>query len=120
MIYDSERKILEILWDKGDTTAKVLSDLLEQSIGWNRNTTYTVIKKCVAKGLVERIEPHFVCRALVSRDTARAEAANTLLDGWFGGSVEMLVCALLDRQDIPPAELAQLKKRLAEREGSDG
>ncbi len=120
MIYDSERKVLEILWDRGDTTAKVLSDILSQTIGWNRNTTYTVIKKLVDKGLVERIDPHFICHPLVSRDTAQAQAAHSLLDGWFGGSVEMLFCSLLDRREIPEAELAHLRERLAEKEDTHG
>ncbi len=120
MIYDSERKILEILWDRGDTTAKILSDTLAETVGWNRNTTYTVIKKCVDKGLVERIDPHFLCHALVTRDAAQAQAAHSLLDGWFGGSAAMLFCSLLDRQEIPEAEMAALRERLAEKEDTHG
>ncbi len=118
-IFDSERNILNILWDKGDTTAREIAEILAETVGWNRNTTYTVIKKCVTKGLVERIDPHFFCHALVSRETAQAEAVHSLLDGWFGGSTELLVCSLLDRKELSAKDLDELKKRLAEPERED-
>ncbi len=118
-IYDSERNILNLLWDRGDITAREIAEILAETVGWNRNTTYTVIKKCVAKGLVERIEPHFFCRALVSREAAQAEAVHSLLDVWFGGSTELLVCSLLDRKELSAKELDELKKRLADTERED-
>ena len=46
-LFDSEWKVMEVLWQDGDTTAKELSLRLADSAGWNKNTTYTVIKKCV-------------------------------------------------------------------------
>ena len=42
-LFDSEWKVMEVLWQEGDTTAKALSLRLADSAGWNKNTTYTVI-----------------------------------------------------------------------------
>lgn len=64
-LYDSELKVMEILWKEGELTAGQIAKILKEEIGWNRNTTYTVIKKCIEKGAVERIEPKFRCRALL-------------------------------------------------------
>ena len=58
-LYDSELKVMEILWKEGELTAGQIAKILKEEIGWNRNTTYTVIKKCIEKGAVERIEPKF-------------------------------------------------------------
>lgn len=49
-LFDSELKVMGVLWREGDQTAKHISDILKTEIGWNMNTTYTVIKKCIAKG----------------------------------------------------------------------
>ena len=49
-LFDSEIKVMEVLWKEGDLTAKQLADILSEKIGWNKNTTYTVIKKCISKG----------------------------------------------------------------------
>lgn len=49
-LFDSERKVMEQLWEKGDRTAKELAEDLAAQVGWSKTTTYTVIKKCVDKG----------------------------------------------------------------------
>ena len=49
-LFDSELKIMELLWAQGDMTAKELAEKLSLTVGWNKNTTYTVLKKLVEKG----------------------------------------------------------------------
>ena len=39
-LFDSEWKVMEVLWQEGDTTAKALSLRLADSAGWNKNTTF--------------------------------------------------------------------------------
>ena len=57
-LFDSERKVMEVLWDAAqDLPAREVARRLEQSVGWNKNTTYTVIKKCVEKEAIERRSP---------------------------------------------------------------
>ena len=51
-LYDSELKVMEVLWKEGDDSAKHISEILNAEIGWNKNTTYTVIKKCVAEATI--------------------------------------------------------------------
>lgn len=60
-LFDSERKVMEVLWDHGDLSAKELADRLKELVGWSKTTTYTVIKKCIDKKAVSRSEPGFVC-----------------------------------------------------------
>ena len=48
-LFDSERKVMEVLWDHGDLSAKELADRLKELVGWSKTTTYTVIKKCIDK-----------------------------------------------------------------------
>ncbi len=60
-IFDSEIKVMEIVWENEPITAKQVSVIAAQTIGWNKNTTYTVIKKLEAKGFIKRDEPNFVC-----------------------------------------------------------
>lgn len=40
-LFDSELKIMDVLWTEGDTTAKKISDILKKQVGWHVNTTYT-------------------------------------------------------------------------------
>ena len=42
-LFDSELKVMGVLWREGDCTAKHISDVLKQEVGWNMNTTYTPV-----------------------------------------------------------------------------
>ena len=64
-LFHSELKIMNVLWTQGDVTAKHISNVLKEEIGWNMNTTYTLIKRCIKKGAIERLEPNFICHALI-------------------------------------------------------
>ena len=63
-LFDSELKVMDILWKEGDVKAKHVADVLTKAFGWNKNTTYTLIKRCIKKGAIERSEPDFICHAL--------------------------------------------------------
>ena len=59
-IFDSELRVMEILWENGAMHAREIAYILEAEIGWNVNTTYSTLKKLVAKGAIKRQEPRFL------------------------------------------------------------
>ena len=113
-LFDSELKIMDVLWRRGKTPAKEIADELGNTVGWNKNTTYTVIKKCVQKGFIERLEPNFVCRALVSKEQAVQDDAREFINSVFDGSVPMLFSALLSQKSLSKEELEELKRMINE------
>ena len=116
-LFDSEWKVMEVLWQQNDQTAKAVSLHLAQSAGWNKNTTYTVIKKCIDKGAIERREPNFVCHALISKQQAQTEEAQSLVDKVFVGSAELLFASLLSDRSLSKEELDRLKALVEAHEG---
>ena len=108
-LFDSEWKVMEVLWQQNDQTAKAISLHLAQSAGWNKNTTYTVIKKCIDKGAIERREPNFVCHAAITKRQAQKEEADSLVDKVFGGSAELLFASILSDRSLSKDELARLR-----------
>ena len=108
-LYDSELKVFDILWANGDTTAKKLSEILSEQVDWRKTTTYTVIKKCVDKGVVERQEPNFVCRARISREQAQEMQTTELINKMYGGMSDQLVASILWRKDLSAEEIQRLK-----------
>lgn len=114
--FDSELKVMDVLWKEGDMTAKRISEILGESIGWNVNTTYTVIKKCIAKGGIERTEPNFMCHALVLKEDVQRSEMHDLVDRIFDGSAGKLFAALIDSKTISRSEIEQLKKLVDELE----
>lgn len=114
-LFDSERRVMEVLWAAdAPLTAKQIAVTLGESIGWNKNTTYTVIKKCIDKGAIERREPNFQCVPLIRREDARRQAAAELVDKVFDGSASLLFASLINGRRLPPEEVQRLRAMLDE------
>ena len=111
-LFDSEWKVMDELWENGDLSAKELSQRLNSCVSWNKNTTYTVIKKCVDKGAIVRLEPNFICHALISL----REETQALLDRAFDGSAELLMASLLGQETLSPETLERLRRMIEEQD----
>ncbi len=109
-LFDSELKVMSVLWKEGDLTAKAISDILKSEIGWNMNTTYTVIKKCIAKGAIARSEPNFLCHALVSKPEVQEAETDELIGKLYDGSIDKLFAALLSRKKLTSHQIEELKQ----------
>ena len=109
-LFDSEAKVMEILWAKSPVSAKEVSLTAARTIGWNKNTTYTVLKKLEAKGLIRRDEPGFLCTPLVSKAEMQKLEATSLVKKVFGGSRSALFSALLEDEPLSAEELGALRE----------
>ena len=105
---------MDILWREGKTTAKQISLIAAKEIGWNKNTTYTVIKKLIGKNAVCRREPGFICSALVSREDVQKNETKRLIEKLWGGSKKAFFAAFIDEQ-LSESELAELRALLEEK-----
>lgn len=115
-LFDSELKVMDVLWKEGDVPAKHVADVLTKELGWNKNTTYTLIKRCIKKGAVERSEPHFMCHALIPKEKVQEAETNELINKIYDGSVDKLFAALLNRKKLSAGEIEKLKKIVADLE----
>lgn len=115
-LFNSEIKVMDVLWREGEVTAKHISDVLHDEVGWNMNTTYTLIKRCIKKGAIERSEPNFMCRALVSKETVQEAETNELIDKIYDGSADRLFAALLGRKKLSAEQLERLWEIVGESE----
>lgn len=109
-LFDSEIKVMDVLWKEGDTTAKKISDILKEQVGWNMNTTYTLIKRCITKGAIERREPNFLCHALILKEQVQEQETAELINKVFDGSSDLLFASLLNKRNLSPQEIARLKQ----------
>ncbi|MCI7812744.1 MAG: BlaI/MecI/CopY family transcriptional regulator [Lachnospiraceae bacterium] len=109
-LFDSELKVMEVLWREGDLSAGQMAKILKEETGWNRNTTYTVIKKCIEKGTIQRYEPNFMCHALISKEEVQQYETEELIDKMFDGSAQKFFAAFLGGKRLSKGEIDELKK----------
>ena len=109
----SEAKVMNIIWDQGPITAKEISMLIEEQFGWKNNTTYTVISKLIAKGMVYRKDPGYICSALISRDDMRRIETRNLIEKMFNGSRKLFFSSLMEDDEISDEEMKFLKDMIS-------
>lgn len=119
-LQDAELKVMDVIWHRGEVSAKDISLALTERYGWKKNTTYTLIKRCIEKGAIERYnkdnEPNFICRALIPREEVQKEETNELINKIYDGSADKLVAALLGRDHLSPEQVEKLKQIVKELE----
>lgn len=115
-LFDSELKVMDVLWREGDSTAKHISDVLKAEVGWNMNTTYTLIKRCIQKGAIRRSEPHFLCHALIAKEVVQEAETKQLIDKIYDGSADKLFTALLGRKKLSEEQIQKLREIVGELE----
>ena len=109
-LQDAELKVMDVLWKEGDCPARHVAQVIADTYGWNINTTYTLIKRCIKKEAIERTEPNFMCHVLIGKETVQVQEATELINKVFDGSAEMLFTALLNHKTLSDEEVTRLKK----------
>ena len=103
---DSEYRFMEVVWDNAPLPSGRLVELCAQRLGWNKSTTYTVLRRLKNKGAVDHRDT--VVTPLLTREAAiRAEGAE--LERRAGG-LSPFLAAFLGGRKLTPAEAEELKE----------
>ena len=121
-LVDSELKVMNIIWDEKEATAKHISDILNQKYGITEadlsSSEIEVIPAFKARSLgFERIEPNFLCRPLITRDEVQKEAVSELINKIFSGSAEKLFASLIGGNSLSKEEIDSLKRIVKDLDG---
>ena len=111
-----ERNIMDLLWSSGPMTAKEISTALWTSAKWAKTTTYTMIGRCVDKGFIRRDEPDYLCSPCITRDEVTRAETEQLIDSEYGGSVDLLLTALIGQGKLNAKQLKSLYETLEQME----
>ena len=113
-LFDAELRLMEIIWEHEPISAKEISVMAANQFDWNKNTTYTVIKRLIEKEMLRRDEPGFVCSSIVKRNEVQRAETNTLIEKLFGGSKKTFFAAFADEK-LSPDEIEALKALIEKR-----
>lgn len=113
-LFDSELKIMDIVWDMEPISAKEITLIATETVGWNKNTTYTIIKKLIEKRAIERTEPNFICTTLVKKEAVRKAETQNLINKLYDGSKKAFFAAFIE-DSISDDELEVLKELIEKR-----
>ncbi len=112
---DSERELVEAVWDRGPGTVREINmELARRGRRWAYTTVATLLQRLAAKQYVagdSSAVPH-VYRASVSRDELLERRLQDAADELCEGRAAPLVLALVQGGRFSPEELARLRQML--------
>lgn len=109
-LHEGELNVMELLWSNKVLAAKDIAAIIKEYIGWEKNTTYTVIKRLIDKGAIKREDPGFYCKALISKKHVQNTETKVLLDKLFGGSLSNFFTEYLSEKKLLKSEIMELQR----------
>ena len=109
-LHEGELNVMELLWSNKELAAKDIAKIIKEYIGWEKNTTYTVIKRLIDKGAIVREDPGLICKALISKAATQEIETQALLDKLYNGSLSNFIATYLASKELTSADIAELKK----------
>lgn len=114
-LFDSELKVMDIIWENEPITAKDISIIANDLLGWNKNTTYTILKKLIDKIAISRKEPNFICSSLIGKEHVQKAETNLLIEKLYNGSKKAFFVGFLKDESLTDEEIAELKAMIDKR-----
>lgn len=109
-LHEGELNVMELLWSNKVLAAKDISKIIKEYIGWEKNTTYTYIKRLIDKGAITREDPGFLCRAAISKKQVQEIETAVLIKNLFNGSVVNFIHDYFNGRKLSSDEILELRK----------
>ena len=93
---DAEWNIMNLLWDKGPLTTMEIIREMEESKGWSKSTTMTLLRRMNSKGSIHFQTDNKTKKYYPSLDRKEAEAEETrfFLNKHFSKLITIYVCTV--------------------------
>lgn len=119
----AQLEIMHVVWGRGEATVADVWGALSARRKVARNTVLTMLARLEEKGWLTRDAGGHAhrYRAAVGREATLGTMLGRLVEAGFGGSVEGLVLALLDRRGVSRDEADRIRAMIdrAERRGDE-
>jgi BlaI family transcriptional regulator, penicillinase repressor len=113
-ISDAEWQVMRILWQSGPKTTNEIVEELTSCSAWKQETIRTLINRLVQKKALsfkKKGRQYLYTPRVAEADCVRAKT-KTFLDHFLGGSVEPMLAALVENEELTPAQIKRLKQIL--------
>ena len=111
-LHEGELNVMELLWSNSVLAAKDIAKIIKEYIGWEKNTTYTVIKRLIDKGAVTREDPGFLCRAQITKKEVQRIETEALLAKMFNSSLRIFIQDYLGQRRLSTEEIIELQRMI--------
>ena len=116
-ISDAEWTVMKAVWSLKAATARQVVESLAGEAAWKPKTIHTLLNRLVRKGALGTGRPgrEYVFRPLVTEQACRVAASRSFLARVFDGEIAPFLTCFLERENLAPGEIEELKRILKEK-----
>lgn len=103
-----ELKLAEIIWRKEPVSSGELVRLCEKEFEWKKSTTYTVLKKLEAYGMIRNDSS--TVHSCITKDEYLCRQSRSFIEDSFGGSLPKFLTAFMSGEKLTATQAEELKK----------
>jgi BlaI family transcriptional regulator, penicillinase repressor len=122
-ISDSEWQVMRVIWERHPIPgSEVITALGEKDRGWHPKTVRTLLGRLVKKRAIkaEQQGRGNVYTPLVTERECLANASESFLDRFFGGSLKPMLAYFAEQKRLTSSDLAELRKILEDKKPQKG
>lgn len=107
-----ESRFADIIWQNEPLTSSTLVKLAEDTLGWKKSTTYTVLKRLCERGIFQN--QNGTVTALISKKDFQGMQSEEFINETFQGSLPAFLAAFGSRKKLSRKEITQLESMIQE------
>ncbi len=105
-----EARFADMIWENAPVPSSRLVALAQDSLGWKKSTTYTVLKRLCDKGVFEN-NGGTVTAKLTKAEYSALQSQKFVEDS-FGGSLPAFLAAFTSGKRLTQQEIAELRSMI--------
>jgi predicted transcriptional regulator len=110
-----EKSFAELIWESEPISSGDLARKSEQTLGWKKTTSYTVLKRLCDKGLFQN--ENGTVSSLISREDYHFKQGEQMVTGSFGGSLPAFLAAFTSRKKLTKQEIEEIQQMINDYKG---
>ena len=115
-ISEAESRVMEVLWERGPSTAEEAFQALDAALDWQEATVKTLLNRLLKKGALgaEQEGRRYRYRPLLAREDYVLDESRGLLDRLFEGRVAPLVAHFSRHGELSKRDVEELRQLIGE------
>ena len=116
MLSESEMAFARIIWDNEPIRSAELVRICNETFGWKKSTTYTVLKNLCNEGIFQNENAVVVSKIILEQYLE--QESTQIVNNRFDGSISKFVTAFAKRKKLSEKQIEELRKIIEDCEES--
>lgn len=103
-----ESVFADLIWENEPIRSGQLVELCAQKLGWNKSTTYTVLRRLCERGIFQN--QNSIVTSRISKEEFIANQTEEFVEDVFSGSIPAFLNAFTSKRELSQSEIDEIEQ----------